>query len=203
MKVTSYKEYNGRENLLVELNDFKRIPKSLNLPGPYFHVIIFADHNEIPNIDPLLDFLDSLLERGGTAGGKIHDCVDELIVIDEVDNIMKYPLQPGKPFVEEDDIVMTTWHDDESVEDIVWFALNTACSPDICMKENPKNIFFLRSESTYLEEVKGWLKTPPRSFFGLDIRSLFVIGAQQFGAGVINEGRVGFHTFFQNQRFQV
>ncbi len=168
MKVSSYKEYNGRENLLVELNEFELLPKPLNFPGPYFHAIIFADYDDIPSNDPLFDFLDSLLERGGvyfvcggTAGGKIHDCVDELIVIDEVDKTMKYPLQPGKPSVQEDDIVMTTWHDDESVEDIVWSALNTARSPDICMKENPTNVFFIRQGSPYLGKVKEYLENPP------------------------------------------
>jgi len=85
MKISSYKEYNGRGNLLVELNEFELLPKLLNLPSPYFHAITFADYNDIPNNGPLFDFLDSLLERGGVAGEKIHDCVDELILIDEVD----------------------------------------------------------------------------------------------------------------------
>lgn len=169
MKIDSYKENNGRESLLVELTVFERLPKSLDLPGPYFHAIIFADHEEIPDNDPLFEFLDTLLERGGvyfvcggTAGGKIHDCVDELIVIDEVDNILKYPLQPGKHPIQEGDCVMTTWHDDESVEDIVWFALNAAYSPDACMKENPTNIFFIRQGSTYLEKVKKCLEDPSK-----------------------------------------
>ena len=78
MKISSYKKYNDRENLLIELTDFEDLPKPLDLPGPYFHAIIFADHNEISSNDPLFDFLDLLLERGGvyfmcggTAGEKI------------------------------------------------------------------------------------------------------------------------------------
>jgi len=167
MKVSTHKKYNGRENLLIELTDFEPLPKSFNLPDPYFHVIIFADHEDIPNNDPLFDFLDSLLERGGvyfvcggTAGGKVHDCVDELIVIDEVEKTMKYPLQPGKTSIQENDVVLTTAHAHESVEETVWYALNVAYSPDVCMKENPANIFFLRQGSPYLEQVKKYLEDP-------------------------------------------
>ena len=169
MKISSFKEYNGRENILIELAGFERLPKSLDLPGPYFHAIIFSDHKDISSDDPLLDFLDSLLERGGAyfvcggiAGEKVHDCVDDLILFDEIDAIWKYPLQFGKHPFPSEGCILTTWHDDESVEDVVWFALNTAKSPDVCMKENPTNLFFLMQNSPYLGKVKECLEDPSK-----------------------------------------
>ncbi len=171
MKNQSYKKYKGRENILIELSGFERLPKSLDLPGPYFHATIFLDYDDIsddiPIDDPLVDFLDSLLDRGGayficggTAGERIHNYVDDLILFDEIDEKWKYPLQPGKHPFHADDCLLTTWHDDESVEEIVWFALNTARSPDICMKENPANLFLLMQNSPYLGKVKECLEDP-------------------------------------------
>lgn len=171
MKIQSYKKYNGRENILIELSDFERLPKSLDLSSPYFHATIFLDSGDIPDEvsidDPLAGFLDSLLDRGGayfvcggTAGERIHNYVDDLILFDEIDEKWKYPLQPGKHPFPADGCILTTWHDDESVEDIVWFALNAAVSADVCMKENPVNLFFLMQNSPYLEKVKECLEDP-------------------------------------------
>jgi hypothetical protein len=61
---------------------------------------------------------------------------------------------------------MTTWHNDESIEDTIWFALNAAYSPDACMKENPTSIFFIRQSSLYFGKVKECLEDP--SNFSLD-----------------------------------
>ena len=167
MKIQRYKKYNDRENILIELIDFESIPKSIDLPLPFFHATIFADFDEVSNNDPLFEFLDLLLEKGGvyficggTAGGKVHHCVDELIDIDEANKIKKYPLQSGKPPFQEGDCIMTTSHNDDSVEEVVWFALNVAYSPDVCMKENPANLFFLMQNSPYLKKVKECLEDP-------------------------------------------
>jgi hypothetical protein len=48
---------------------------------------------------------------------RVHD------IIDEEDS------KDGLPVVDNESTIMTTWHDDESLEESVWFALNVA-SPD-------------------------------------------------------------------------
>jgi hypothetical protein len=74
--------------------------------------------------DKLFSLVDWVMDQGavyvcvwGTGCEHVHDVIDETIV----EAIVKLGQMES-----DDTIIMTTWHDDESLEEALWFALNNA-----------------------------------------------------------------------------
>jgi len=85
------------------------------------HFVLLLAANTTPLSGPeLVDAARRILEAGasyvccwGPGCERLHDCFDEArFGFDDPD--------AG------DDVIMTTWHEDESLEEAIWFAINTA-----------------------------------------------------------------------------
>ena len=95
------------------------LPASLVAPSARFVVFIAADTTREPGPE-LVDLAAAILERGATYVccwgpdcSRFHDCFGEADVYRHLDH-------------DEDRVIMTTWHDDDPLEEAAWFALHSA-----------------------------------------------------------------------------
>lgn len=140
--------YLGRDIYEVTLDHFDALPKSINLPTPFFHAAILADMNEISSLETLKQCAKDLLDRGaryfvcaGSAADVVHDVVDELRAT--------YPYERS-----EEDCIPTTSHKDEPLSEVVWFTLNAAFASDQFEIQDPSKIFIILRTSRYLTELR-------------------------------------------------
>jgi hypothetical protein len=91
------------------------IPDTLPEVSRYFCLFLAIDAVDIPNAE-VLSTARKLVEGGavyvcvwGPDCERVHDCFDEVSPIEEMP--------------QEDDVVMTTWHNKESLEEAFWFFL--------------------------------------------------------------------------------
>jgi len=101
--------------LLLEVES-SRVISNLNVPARHFVCLLVWD-SEQESVDEISQVAQVLLGSGGvyfcTWGEgceKVHD------IIDEVSNAA----DPGPA---DDSVVMTTWHDDETLDEALWFFL--------------------------------------------------------------------------------
>lgn len=105
------------------------------MPTKYFSILVCADFKKIHTAD-ISWVEEKLLEKGnlyfcawGNDCERAHDIYDEIIAVTDVQ-----------------DLIMTTWHDDESIDDALWYVLYNAhlhdkkdddCSTIIVSVDNP------------------------------------------------------------------
>jgi len=92
-------------------------------PGRYFTLFIAADFS-VFNVDELNNFAKKMLDAGvvyvctwGNDCERMHDIFDEIIVEREKDKGYG-------------SCIMTTWHSKDTVDEALWFALNSAFPDD-------------------------------------------------------------------------
>ncbi|MDA1015591.1 MAG: hypothetical protein O3A00_14205 [Planctomycetota bacterium] len=121
-------EKTGRELYVLDLLDADAVPSTFNTAGKYATILIAWDAT---NASP--DAISSLARQLINAGGvyfctwgadceRVHDIIDEEWV--------------GNGFTTASDpTLMTTWHDDDSLADAIWFALYNAFPVDAYFDE--------------------------------------------------------------------
>ncbi len=111
----------GRTSLyfwsVPSLDELRLVPHAL--PGPHFACLLAWDTRTC-NDEAILAAANHLLDRGlvyfcawGPDCERVHDLVDRAIVLRELRDNREYP-------------IMTTWHQDETLTDALWFFLNAA-----------------------------------------------------------------------------
>ncbi len=102
----------------VEATSIHALANDLRVPSDHFVLAIAADSTNCTGPD-LVSGATALIKRGasyvccwGPGAERLHDCFDEAELDPDADSV-------------DAPIVMTTWHEDESLEEMVWFALNS------------------------------------------------------------------------------
>jgi hypothetical protein len=95
-------------------------PPALAIPTKRFLLLVVADTSNV-SADALSHFAATALERGmvyfcswGQGCERFHDIVDEIVVDDDLGPRRFSGSKPG-------DVIMTTWHNDESLEEALEF----------------------------------------------------------------------------------
>ena len=95
-------------------------PETITLPRKRFRLLVAADVKAV-DADNLARFARSALEKGmvyfcawGPDCERFHDVVDEIVIADESGD--KRFIGPSKR-----DVIMTTWHANEPLEEALWF----------------------------------------------------------------------------------
>jgi hypothetical protein len=108
-----------RDVFSISLDCLPSLPHSLNLPSPNFAMLLACDATRISDAE-IQSFADLLINNGiaylctwGPDCERVHDLMDIAIVQREIKEEIKYP-------------IMTTWHNDESLDDALWFMLEVA-----------------------------------------------------------------------------
>jgi hypothetical protein len=108
----------GRKWVAVSVASFDAVRGVLTLPYKTFVLLLAADGRGLSD-QALHEHCRKLLNAGarylcvwGPDSSRIHDACDRAATELGLNN--------------DDAVIMTTWHDDESLEDAVWFAANAA-----------------------------------------------------------------------------
>jgi hypothetical protein len=118
----------GKPFQLVQL-DSLAWPESLKLPSHRFRLLVAADVNEVDGLT-IAEFARTALSNGmvyfcawGPGCSRFHDIVDDVIACD--DATQRLFAGPN-----DSDTVMTTWHEDESLNEAIEYFLELAYPTD-------------------------------------------------------------------------
>jgi hypothetical protein len=111
-------------------------PSDLRIPSKYFRLLVAGDATDVAT-EQLSRFAEESLKRGmvyccawGPGCERVHDIIDGVLVVSETEG---HPL--STPIIQ-DDTVMTTWHDDETLEDVVEFFIWSSCPAPSYVEES-------------------------------------------------------------------
>lgn len=112
-----------REILSLAVPHIERLPQTLGFNSQHCVLFLAVDATSLAD-DKLFSLVDWVMDQGavyvcvwGAGCEHVHDVIDETIV----EAIVKLGQMES-----DGTIIMTTWHDDESLEEALWFALNSA-----------------------------------------------------------------------------
>ena len=118
----------GLEVFALHAESLREAAAKLSLPTQSFIALIACDSDQLA-VKEIGEYAIGLMEQGATyicCWGKgcerFHDIIDEIWVVREMDG--KYGA------VAKDSTLMTTWHNDESLDEALWFLLSSAWPPD-------------------------------------------------------------------------
>ena len=117
-------ETSDRRLYLAQLARLEDWPTQVEEPARPFVVFTAFDATSLTD-DELISFARLLLEQGcvyACSGGARRRARARRLLI----TLRSPPSEQASPYVAEDDVVMTTWHDDESLDDALWFAVFSA-----------------------------------------------------------------------------
>lgn len=110
----------GREVFTLAVDSLESLPDAFTSPSPQFAMLLAYDASVIDHkafdlfTRRLLDKGIALLCTWGPECERVHDWFDQEIVYMEVLEGIERPC------------IMTTWHDDEPLEEAIWFLLYAA-----------------------------------------------------------------------------
>lgn len=118
-----------RDVLYSFVPNLSEISKDSEKISKYFILFIACDFSKY-SIDELSDFTEKMLDEGvacvctwGKDCGTMHDIFDEIIVYREVIEKREFPH------------IMTTWHENDSLDEALWFGLLSASVDDDYVEE--------------------------------------------------------------------
>ena len=131
----------GREAFSISLNSLTSWPPDLNLPSPHFTLLLACDARGISDTD-IRSFANLLITQGiayfctwGPDCERVHDLMDLVVVQREEEEGREFP-------------IMTSWHNDETLDNALWFMLEAAC-PDEVYADLPSCCLYRNGENTH------------------------------------------------------
>lgn len=121
LEILNHGKMKGQDRLLL----FATVsgPKEFSSPIDIFgkHCVLFIAMDARPmSINEISNIANWALDQGavyvsvwGPDCERVHDIIDEVLVDRSHD-------------ATDEDVIMTTWHDDETLEEVLWFAVNSA-----------------------------------------------------------------------------
>ena len=116
----------GEKPFSVVHLDSLKWPADIQIPNGRFRLFVAADVTGL-STELMSEFADAALQNGmvyfcawGPGCERFHDIVDEVVVEDEIGE----RIFVGK---NESDTIMTTWHNDESLDEALAFFANLTC----------------------------------------------------------------------------
>lgn len=145
----------GRRLFSLGVSALGDLSGRVTLPSPHFIALIAGDTNSA-SVDEMSAAGAWLLSQGavvistwGPGCEKFHDVIDET-------DLEVHPEET------DDTVVLTTWHDSESLASALWFAVNTI-GPARAYEQTCNTVMAISVGSpTWLAEIEGWLADPQR-----------------------------------------
>jgi len=150
-----------RDLFVLDIPTGDDLPTDLSLPSRHFVCLIAWDARNATN-DEIAGVALGLLEQGaayvcawGPDCERVHDIIDE------------ERAGPNPP-ADVSDVVMTTWHEDESLAEAIRFALVCAW-PDECYAESCKSLLGVAiGSSSWAAEIRAAFSSPEQFVQRLD-----------------------------------
>jgi len=109
----------GRQLFSLAVPDLDQLPGHFKLGSQHFVLMIVTDARQLPT-QALLDLAKWALNKGavyicawGPDCERVHDLTDQVVV-------------ESNPNPSDETVIMTTWHEKESLDEALWFTLNSA-----------------------------------------------------------------------------
>ena len=106
----------GRELYVLDIKKSQDLPAVLDIESPYFVCVLAWDTSSV-SVEEVVEVAKKLLKAGavyvctwGVDCERVHDIFDEV------------SLDIGPPYRDEN-LIMTTWHSNDPLEEAIWFAL--------------------------------------------------------------------------------
>jgi len=113
-----------RRMFSLSIPTLKAFPPKLELPSRNYVLLLACDARGIGD-SAITAFANSMIDRGiaylcawGPDCERVHDLFDQTHVLREIEERREYPH------------VMTTWHNDESLDEALWYMLHVAYPDD-------------------------------------------------------------------------
>jgi hypothetical protein len=110
----------GRTMLFAELGRLEDWPAGIRDPHPHFVLFVAADARGVRD-EPIAEFADRVISQGavylcawGPDCERVHDVFDDVLLQKSID---------GEASFSRERIVMTTWHDEEPLDEALYYAL--------------------------------------------------------------------------------
>ncbi|MCO6511076.1 MAG: hypothetical protein J5I65_09810 [Aridibacter famidurans] len=165
--------YSNRDLYLVSLSDSNALQR-IELPGSRYFFLLIVWHSAGADVDELFHIAETALKSGcvyvctfGKGCESLHDILDETVVAWETIPEDR-PIDTGNW---DENHIMTTWHDDELLEDAIWFFLNNTFVDEGLTKDcragvvlaigaSPEEEMKIRSALTQPEEFSAeWVES--------------------------------------------
>jgi hypothetical protein len=138
---------NGSQLFVLELPRVTDFPSLLNLSSRYFKLFIACDARQT-SVNEIADAASSLIDQGvvyvcawGADCERVHDIFDEMCDVPNLD-------QAERQFV------MTTWHDDEDLDEALWFFLNAAMPEENYIEECQAEVIAVIGSRDWTEQIR-------------------------------------------------
>ena len=121
LEILNHGKMKGQDRFLLSatVSGPKNFSSPINIHGK--HCVLFIAMDARPmSVDEISNIANWALDQGavyvcawGPDCERVHDIIDEVLVDRNSDTT-------------DEDVIMTTWHDDETLEEALWFAVNSA-----------------------------------------------------------------------------
>lgn len=143
----------SRDLYSMHLNDADKLTDLLDLPSQYFICLICWDSHDVER-SVISRVAEILLKSGavyfcvwGDDSSQLHDVID-LVIIE-------------KGFEREESVIMTSWAENESLDDALWFFLNNAWPDDEYVADCHTGVAIsIGVDSELIERIDFALKFP-------------------------------------------
>ena len=142
-----------RHQFLLNLTHLGELPRHLSLPSRYFGLFLACD-GRVASDEAVVEAARSLLDEGlvylcswGPECERVHDLFDSVIV-------------ERDPNETEKSVTLTSWHDDESLDEALWYFLNAAFPTDDYREGCQAELIAVVSNEAWAGQVKARLADP-------------------------------------------
>jgi hypothetical protein len=148
---------NAKHFAVVPVNKLQW-PLLLQLPSRRFRLFVAADARK-ESAQAISDFAFEALSRGmvyfsswGPDCERFHDIVDEVVIADDLS-------ESGFAGPSSHDVIMTTWHDDETLEEAVDFFATCAVPTEGFLPESEFRLAICLNNSDWAKQVRHRLES--------------------------------------------
>ena len=148
---------NERELYFLSVQDLNDIPDDIPLSSPNFACLLVWDSRNA-NVEEISSVIRPILECGCSYfcfWGPDYKRVDD--IIGEINSTSSVDLDsPGESFI------MTTWHNDEKLQEALWFFLNETWPDEFYEMTTLSSLAIVIGNQEWAEIVKDALSEPRR-----------------------------------------
>jgi hypothetical protein len=119
------------------------------------HILLMMADARLLTVDQISEFEEWAFQQGmvylcswESNCERVHDIADEIIVEKEI--------QAGR----ESPLIFTTWHHDEEIKDMVWYALHTANPDEFYMDTCKSLLIVVLNNPEWESQIRDLLKKP-------------------------------------------
>jgi len=146
----------GRDLFILELNHIDEVSHSLRPPSGYFACLLAWDAT-YSSADKIRSVGQKLIDQGaaylclwGADCERVHDLIDEVEALREEAN------------PDDQSVIMTSWHHDESLSDAIWFVLHCTLPDDLYIDDCRSTLAISIGSSEWAAQIRAALSDPKK-----------------------------------------